>query len=190
MKKIFFLILLLCYNFSVISQEIRGISTCVDSLVENIRSKTEYADLSIEIIDGLFVKTDFDSKSFKNEKTKKWISKIEKSEIKGKKVSIGRSHCYAFRSKIKYATGLAINFFSWMVIIPDLDIVFEFKSLSSNFRLIYFENGLRFYKLNYESELRKKQNSRTITYKIEQFQLTDNGAQNLIKVFNTRCCSN
>jgi len=64
---------------------------------------------------------------------------IIEDSLKAFKLSSKNKSYYLFSSPVKQATGLAVNFTTWLVVDREANIVFEFKSLSESYKAFYLE---------------------------------------------------
>ncbi len=169
-KKILFISVFILYSYLCFSQtEIKGIKPCVDSLIYNLNNSTKYKDINIRIIEeGVVFYDTYFVDTVKNDNISSLIEYIDIDSIKSYTIINNEHKCYLISSCIKQATGLAINFTTWIIIIPQYNCVYDFKSLSSNPKLIYFiNNNLYFIRFNYGENLFWNEEWDKVDYEIE-----------------------
>lgn len=192
--KILQTIILVFFPFFSIAQEAKEvISPCVDSVINTIHTNTIYQLVKTEITGKKIVfKGSKVQTTFKQEKVISWIDKVEKDSIKAYELNNAECRFYLLSSSVKQATGLGINFTSWLIIFENSNLVFELESLSQNPKLIYLNqatNKLYFVRFTYGDYFFEKRDWDNIDFKIE-FNEIDNGEIKLVNVTNSWCSQN
>lgn len=140
-------------SVTIAQERMECTSACVDSLVKFLKTNTTYYPVETKIVGKImFLEYNEVQDTLCNDKVYSWISKVKNDNVKAYVLSDADNKCYILSSLVKQATGLAVNFTSWIIAIKDSSIVFEFESLSDNPKLIYFdqETGkLNFFRITY-----------------------------------------
>lgn len=192
--KILQTLFLVFFSFVAVAQEkIEGVSPCVDSIINILQTNTTYQPVKTKITGKkALLKIDKAQDTFKQEKVLTWIDKVEKDSIKTYALNNADYSCYVLSSSVKQATGLAINFTSWLIIIPSSNLVFEFESLSQNPKLIYFDqetSKLNFVRFTYGEHFFWKRDWDNVDFKMELNEV-DNGEMKLVSSKNSWCSEN
>ncbi|MDZ4203490.1 MAG: hypothetical protein U1C46_01610 [Bacteroidales bacterium] len=191
MLQALFLVLL---SFVAGAQErIKGVSPCVDSVINSLQTHTIYQPVKVKATDKkLTLKCDKTQKAFKQDAVLSWMNKIEKDSIKAYELNSTDLKCYVFSSYIKRATGLAINFTSWLIVVPKSNFILEFESLVQNNRLIYFDkqtNKLIFIRFTYGDSFFWNRDWDNVNFKMELNEI-DNGSVKAISSKDSKCPEN
>jgi len=189
--KILLILFLVFFSFVAVAQEkIEGFSPCVDSIINTLQTNTTYHPVKAKITGKkAILKSDKAQDTFKQEKILSWIDKVEKDSIEVYSLNSTEYMCYVLSSSVIQATGLAINFTSWLIITPNSNLVFEFESLSQNHKLIYFDqetSKLNFVRLTYGEHFFWKRDWGNVDFKIELNEI-DNGEAKVISSKNSWC---
>jgi uncharacterized membrane protein YkgB len=170
-KKTLYILVFIIYSHICFAQtEIEGIKPCVDSLISNLNNFTKYLSINFKIIDKGVVFYDKNLvDTVKDEKISSLLEYFDMDSIHSYLLINNKLKCYAISSSIKQATGLAINFISWIIIIPKYHCIYNFKSLSSNPKLIFFDNknNLQFIRVIYGESLFWNEDWDNVEYEIE-----------------------
>lgn len=187
------LFLVFCSFVAVAQEKIEGIYPCVDSIINTLQTNTAYQPVKTKITGKKVVlKSDKAQNTFKQEEVLSWMDKVEKDSIKAYALNNAEYTCYVLSSSVKQATGLAINFTSWLIIIPNSNLVFEFESLSQNPKLIYFDqetSKLNFVRFTYGEHFFWKRDWDNVDFKMELNEI-DNGELKLVSSKNSWCSEN
>jgi hypothetical protein len=186
LKFIFQFIIYLLLSSRILSQDVKGITFCVDSIIYNLQKKEKIGEvvLSKEInLKGY-------SQMFKhNINFLEWLDKIEKDSLKIYELQNNEIKYYFFSSKAKFATGLAINFTFWFVLVSNDNFNLEFISLSRDNRLIFFDKKtlrVKFFLLNYGDSFFWKRDWDNIHFKVELHKINKKSTD-IIYNFETSC---
>jgi hypothetical protein len=186
--KVLFLVML---SFPAVAQEkIEGISICVDSVVATIDTNNTYIPLVVKILPKkIILKENSLQYEFKQDEILLWIDKVQNDSIKAFKLNNANFTYYVLSSQIKQATGLGINFTSWLIIDSQSCFIVEFESLSRNIRLIYFDSQtekIRFIRFTYGESFFWSRDWDNIDYKIELNEI-DRGNTKIIMSKDSKC---
>ena len=190
MRTLYFLLLIIS-PFAMSAQEkIKGIIPCVDSIIENRQSNTNYKLLRTKITEKKIIFKSSNSKdTFRQGKILAWIEKVDKDSLKGYELINEEQRCYLLKSNIIQATGLASNFTSWLIIFPKSNLIFEFESLSENCELVYLNSktgNLQFVRITYGENFFWKRDWDNVDFKIELNEIYD-GKVKVVSSENSWC---
>ena len=127
-----------------------------------------------------------------NARLKSWLeNEALKDSIKSYRLA-GNKEYYLLSSPIKQATGLAVNYTSWLIIDAENNLLFDIISLSDDVRAFYFEKGtsnLHFVSFTYGESFIHQKDYNEISYTIESYIIGKNGKE-LIGKNDSNCPCN
>jgi hypothetical protein len=194
-NKYFVLLFILLFNLNVHSQEEKeAFYPCLDSIFSNFKTKTLYRNLNINVKKA---KIELSENSnceliLKDKQLIEWLQKMNNDSLKVYRVLNGRKEFYLFYSQNNQATGLAINFTSFLILkLNDTKAsnIFTFESLSSDKRLIYLDDvfeKINYFKITYGENFFLKRDWDNVDFKIESNIIRDD-VMKTEKVTNRTC---
>jgi len=191
----FVILLVFMFNLNLYNQEqIKTFYPCLDSIFSNLKTKTSYKHFNINI-----KKTEIEltekgicKLTLKDKKLIEWLQKMNNNNLKVYKVLNERKEFYLFSSQNNQATGLAINFTSFLILklnSTKAKNIFTFESLSSDKKLIFLDDiseRINYIKITFGENFFWKRDWDNIDFKIESNIIKDN-VVSIEKVINTTC---
>lgn len=189
-----FVILFLSFFCSTLfaQEKIEVIKPCVDSIVNIPTSKhTVYEKLKISVCKkSIALRGANFKRKYNNTELNSWINKMNIDSLEVFKLNESlKAEAYLFKSFNSQSAGLAVNFTSFLIFIPNKNVFIEFESLAVNEKLIYFDdvtNSLKYIRFSYGENFFWKRDWNDIDFKIETYEIK-NSKTNLIKSSNLRC---
>lgn len=172
----------------------QSIDCCLDSILKQIDASLVITPIQVEVdVKGSRLKVDAGKKrTLSNGELKAWLEdQAIIDSIKSYRL-VASKEFYLLSSPIKQATGLAINFTSWLVIDVNNNLAFELKSLSENHQAFYFEkatNELHFVSFTFGESFVHQKDFDNIVYKMESY-IIDKEGKRLVGEKESRCSCN
>lgn len=168
---------------------------CLDSIIKqvdiNTIVKSQPVDVKIKK-NELFV-SNSDKVVLRNNEIEVWLQELAiVDSIKAFALTHGSNNYYLFSSPIKQATGLAVNFTTWLIVDAKRNVTFEIWSLSNNSEAFYFDkvrDELQYISFSFSDNFVHQKDYDNISYKLELYSIKD-GIESLIDVHQSQCNCN
>ena len=154
-----------------------ALKPCVDAILNEKSNSTYYETLNYDLSkDTIDILSTLQTILNENEKYSSWSKKINKEDLEVCKLTNREKECYLLSSTYKQATGLAINFYTSLIVIPVPNgfRVIEFESLLANEELVFFDdkNGsLNYVRFTYGDNFFWSRDWENIDFKIEEYKV-------------------
>lgn len=175
-------------------RQTQSVDCCLDSILNQIDASLVITANPVEVIvKGSRLKVNAEKKrTLSNGEIKSWLEEQAIIDsIKSYRL-VADKEFYLLSSPIKQATGLAINFTTWLVIDASNNLSFEFKSLSGNHQAFYLEKAtdeLHFVSFTFGESFVHQKDFDNIVYKMESYTIGKEGKR-LVEEKESRCSCN
>lgn len=169
----------------------QSIDCCLDSILQQVDTSLTITGVPIKVtISGNKLRIDDREKNmFDNKEIKAWLEELAIIDsIKSFKLTYSKEY-YVFSSPVKQATGLAVNFTTWLVFDVSSDLAFEFESLSASHQAFYLEKAtdkLHFVSFTFGESFFHQKDFENIVYRIKSYTI-DKGVIRLVGEKESQC---
>jgi hypothetical protein len=148
------------------------VACCEDSILQTIHNPTNCDSILVrfESDSTLIVDARTTVIRLKHPKISRWYAEVDRSSIRGYRLSLGTTHYLALSSVIDKATGLMVNFTSWLLVDPLLSNAITLVSLSNKpkfFMIDSTKHELKFVRFDFSAEFISKKDYSSIMYNVE-----------------------
>ena len=168
----------------------QSINCCLDSMLKQVDLSLSIMAVPVKVsVSGNRLRIDDRKNTFDNREIKAWLEeRAIVDSIKSFKV-VSEKEYYLFSSPVKGATGLAINFTTWLIVDVSNNLAFEFKSLSASHQVFYLEKAtdkLHFVSFTFNESFFHQKDFENIVYRIESYAI-DKGTKRLVDEKESEC---
>lgn len=171
---------------------VQSVYCCLDSILKEVDGSLEKTPISVNVeFKGEELRVGSDEKiTISHNKVRYWLQETAiQDSIVAFRLPVGNKGYYLFSSPIKQATGIAVNFTSWLIVDADRNFVMEIESLSNSQKAFYLEKAtgnLSFTSFGFAESFIHQKDFGNIVFKQEHYSITKEGKR-LIREEESPC---